>query len=96
MANPFWEEKIGWREHGNLTPSGRRAARINGQHYIIEPDLASGNRSMAGYCGQKFVIQFLGGDKATVTTRNLWGQGTIPEELRAALPDNARFLKEER
>jgi len=67
-------------------------ARIDGKHYCIKRDETS-PAHLRGFSGRKFIIEFF--DGRTVTTTNLWHQGTIPERFREELPDNARFIKEQ-
>jgi len=64
------------------------SVRIDGEHYMIAREDATG--AFRGHSGRKFTIRF--DDGRTVTTTNLWSQGTIPEEFKSDLPDNARFL----
>lgn len=67
-----------------------KIARISGNHYMIEPE-NKGKYGFRGFGGHKFVIEFF--DGRTITTTNLWHQGTIPEHFRERLPDNARFIE---
>jgi hypothetical protein len=69
--------------------------RIKGHLYDIRPELAPDPRypsstSGQGFGGRKFVVRFH--DGRVVETENLWMIGPIPEEYRAALPDNAKFV----
>jgi len=61
--------------------------RAEGQHYVICPDTTSGLR---GFGGREFTIEFF--DGRSVTSRNLWSQGTIPPHFTSRLPDNARVV----
>jgi hypothetical protein len=45
---------------------------------------------MRGYGGAKWRVQFLDGRE--VETSNLWHQGTVPEQYRRYLPDNAVLI----
>ena len=65
-----------------------KVAIINGKHYMIGPEDASG---MRGFGGQRFRILFK--DGRSVTTTNLWHQGEIPEHFRERMPDNARWVE---
>lgn len=67
-----------------------RSVRIAGKHYAIWPETDTGAR---GFGGRQFTIQF--SDGRVVRTTNLWHQGEIPEQFRAFLPDNARFVRDE-
>ena len=75
----FWIEKINIKDKPNV-------ARINNNHYVIEPN----NAFFKGYGGQEFTIKF--NDGKIVTTHNLWYQGKIPEIFRDRLPNNAKFI----
>ena len=81
----FWLEKIMWAAN-DRTDNGRRVARIHGNHYVIEPDT---QRGFQGFGGRKMVIKFHDGTE--VVSHNVWHQGTIPEHLLDALPDNATW-----
>ena len=48
-----------------------------------------GRYDFIGFSGRRFWIRFF--DGRTFSTNNLWRQGDIPLEYRAALPDNAEF-----
>ena len=76
----FWDEKLAIRD----LPT---TVRINGWHYVIEPDKSYAPSS--GHGGRRFDITFH--DGRTVTTHNLWTQGPIPAEYLARLPDNASW-----
>ena len=63
---------------------------INGECYYDEGNIDNPNRhSFLGCAGRRFWIRF--NDGRTITTNNLWCQGTIPEDFRDKLPDNAEF-----
>jgi len=79
----FWDKKIEYKDEPHMV-------RIEGQHYIIGSEFE--DPINCGYGGRKFVIKFKDGRK--VVTHNLWHQGTIPDELRNILTDNATFSKE--
>lgn len=69
----------------------KRVIVNGGRHYMIEPELPARDRSFGGFGGARHVIAFL--DGRTVTSHNLWHQGTIPERFRNRLPDNACFTR---
>ena len=52
--------------------------------------LEPGNGHSLGHAGRKFIIKQ--GDR-TWMTNNLWHDGTVPEEFRDRLPNNAEFVK---
>lgn len=80
----FWTEKV--RKKYAST-----SVRINQIHYFI--DVNEERKSHCkGFGGAKFVIKFF--DGRIVTTTNLWCQGTVPDDFRNDLPDNAEFIKE--
>ena len=53
------------------------------------------NLKCLGCDGHRFYIQMLN-NKSVFTTNNLWLQGTIPDEYRSKLPDNAKFISQEK
>jgi hypothetical protein len=65
---------------------------INGQIYTDGGNKpgADSNRVPLGFAGHIWKIER---DGEVWETNNLWSGGTIPQEHRAALPDNARFVK---
>lgn len=56
---------------------------------IYQIDSENDISSFRGFGGTKFVIHFFDGRK--VFTSNLWHNGTVPDEFRDQLPDNAEF-----
>lgn len=62
---------------------------IDGEHYVILPD--SPQRKYSGYGGREFVIKR--NDGSLVVTRNLWHQGSIPEQFKSRFTNNACFLE---
>lgn len=79
---------VNFWNHYVLRANDKDVARIGGLHYVICPGVTD-SFGFKGFGGAKFVIRFNDGRK--VTTRNLWHQGTIPDEFRDRLPDNAVF-----
>lgn len=75
----FWTGYVSQRDNPAI-------ARVNGEHYYIQPDTSSGFK---GFGGSKFTVSFKDGRE--VVTHNLWGQGRIPDRFRDRLPDNAEF-----
>jgi hypothetical protein len=69
----------------------RTIARIDGHHYVIEPDTDGGFQGMGG---RKFTIDFF--DGRSVVTHNLWSQGIIPLKWQERHPDNAQFRSAEK
>lgn len=82
----FWMEKC----HPSMRDSPM-TVRVDGTHYRIGPENQS-RLAFRGFGGREFIIQFDDGRK--VITTNLWCQGSIPEDFKDALPNNAIFLKE--
>jgi len=78
----FWNDYV-------LRANEKKIARIDGSHYVISPD--NPNAAFKGFGGREFTIKF--NDGRIVTTRNLWHQGTIPEDFKNRLPDNAVFVQ---
>lgn len=93
----YWQMYILARQHGDLTASGDKVARINGRHYTIGRKKPHTHLELrqAGFGGREFRIRFVSGPHAgqTVVTHNLWSQGAIPDEFRIQLPDNAEFVR---
>ena len=90
----FWQEKIMWKENGDIAGTSRKCVRINGSHYLVAPEDEKG---MRGFGGSKFHIRWIEGPfkgQEAITT-NLWHQGEIPVFLRSQLPDNAEWVKGE-
>jgi len=64
---------------------------IGGELYGDAGDQPKAKRKdFLGHAGQQFTIEK---DGKIWTTNNLWSGGTIPEEFRDRLPDNAKFVK---
>ena len=76
----YWMERVKNRD-------SKRQVIAKGVVYQIgdENDISS----FRGFSGAKFVIHFF--DKRKVFTSNLWHNGTVPDEFRGLLPDNAEF-----
>jgi len=81
----FWKRLITLRDNSDHVV-------VNGTHYTIGPEDSSIRRQWRGFHGDRYVIKFR--DGRTVTSTNLWCQGTIPLQYRDELPDNAEFVKE--
>lgn len=93
FSKDFWNEKVKWKENNDETLDGLPVARIDGEHHVLDFENATG--SFRGCAGAEFFIKFLSGkykDKIFRTT-NLWCQGTIPEEYKDVLADNAEFIE---
>jgi len=80
----FWLERVRWGEENDQTQ-----VIVNGHHYTIGID-DSNDFGPKGFGGRQFVVQFF--DGRLISTNNLWTQGTIPNQFREMLPDNAVFL----
>ena len=80
----FWLERVRWGEENDRTQ-----VIVNGHHYTIGID-DSNDFGPKGFGGRQFVVQFF--DGRLISTNNLWSQGTIPNQFREILPDNAVFL----
>lgn len=64
---------------------------INGRSYYVADENATG--PFRGFDGSLFKIKKHSGE--IITTTNLWWQGSIPEEFREKIPNNAEWYKEE-
>ncbi|MEV8636430.1 hypothetical protein AB0395_32735 [Streptosporangium sp. NPDC051023] len=62
-----------------------RRVVVDGEHYLI----GDGADSFRGFGGRRHDIEFF--DGRTVTTRDLWHQGTVPPKWRERYPDNAKW-----
>ena len=80
MNDKFWTEKLDIKDEPD-------AARIDGEHYMIAPE----SWKSKGFGGAEHRIRF--DDGRVVTTTNLWHQGTIPEDMREQLPNNAHWVR---
>lgn len=81
----FWLQKL---EYPDAVTEIR--AIIDGEHYLAFPET---DCLIKGFGGRKFIIQFF--DGRVIESHDLWHQGTIPDQFREMLPDNAVFLPEE-
>ena len=76
----YWLERV-------KNKDSKRQVVAKGVVYQIENE--NDRSSSRGFAGAKFVIHFFDGRK--VFTSNLWHNGTVPDEFRDQLPDNAEF-----
>jgi hypothetical protein len=85
-ADQFWVDRL-----NRFAENPSIYAIVEHTFYTIraEPSIDT-DKSFLGHGGYEFRIKFHDGRK--VVTHNLWNGGTIPENFRAALPDNAVFL----
>lgn len=67
-------------------------AVVKGHFYSIGPENPRTPRKYRGFGGDRYVVRF--NDGRMVTSTNMWYAGTIPEQFRGQLPDNAEFVKE--
>lgn len=74
----FWTEKINAKKR-----SFHRYPVVNGEMFRVGND----TDYVKGFCGTKFCIKFF--DGAVVYTNNLWHNGTIPDNFKKSLPDDA-------
>ena len=74
----FWAEKIDVKKR-----SFHRYPVVNGEMFHIGND----TDYVKGFCGTKFCIKFF--DGTVVYTDNLWHNGTIPDNFKKILPDDA-------
>lgn len=64
---------------------------IDGESYWVGDENKRRDREFRGFDGRKFTIQKFG--EEPFETTNLWANGTVPEEYRSRLPDNAVFVR---
>ena len=74
----FWAEKIDVKKR-----SFHHYPVVNGEMFHIGND----TDYVKGFCGTKFCIKFF--DGTVVYTDNLWHNGTIPDNFKKILPDDA-------
>lgn len=67
---------------------------IDGVCYYLDRNDLWGRPGWQGFAGRRFRIRFLETGEIIETT-NLWHNGTIPDEFRDLLPDNAEFVEKE-
>lgn len=79
-----------WQQIANTNNKGRLV--INGQIYSDGGNSPNSRRDFLGFGGYKWKIER---DGVKWGTNNLWSGGTIPNEYRRLLPDNAKFIKEQ-
>ena len=80
-----------WRTHlENDKTDPRVVVTEKYEHYLIGPeDYAIKRGPGRGFDGHKFYVDYL--DGRTVTTTNLWSQGTIPPRWRRRFTPNANI-----
>ena len=76
----FWNDQLQDRENAFV---------INGEHYRI--GTATKPSRSNGMGGDFHRIKTFTGQ--VIDTVDLWHQGTVPEEFRSLLPDNAKFVR---
>lgn len=83
----FWEQKVYWKELGDVTSDGEKCVRVEGSHFVIGDE----DSKWKGHSGRKFKVTFIDGPHKghEVITTNLWHQGKIDDEFLSELPDNA-------
>ncbi|MFF2411796.1 hypothetical protein [Streptomyces sp. NPDC058092] len=92
FACRYWEERVRWAESDGMMPaSGSEPAgliaRVDGQHYVLQPFNTTRQSQWLGHRGQVFTFRFTDGRR--VTSNDVWCQGEIPAHFRDRLPDNA-------
>lgn len=90
FTRDFWNEKVNWKESGDVTEDQEKVVRHNGEHYVIATEGFSNNMYL-GHGGRKVRITFHSGPHAgkVIDTNNLWSQGSIEPEFLPLLEDNA-------
>lgn len=78
----FWNEIVRTKEQHIF---------INGECYTDGGDEIT-FLNLMGFGGRKFYIQFHSGE--ILETNNLWYRGTVPDEYKEKLKDNAIFCSE--
>lgn len=76
----FWNEVVKEKEEHLV---------INGECYYNE---TKPNSTYRGFGGRNFKIRKF--DGTIIETSNLWNRGTVPDEYKDLLPNNAEWVKE--
>ncbi len=79
----FWLKKIAISAEDEA-----RRVIVGGEHFMIRLEETG---PFKGFGGRQFAVLFL--DGRIVETSNLWHQGTVSEQFREMLPDNAVFIQ---
>ncbi len=79
----FWLKKIAISAEDKA-----RRVIVDGQHYRLG---LNNTGAFKGFGGRQFTILFH--DGRIIETSNLWHQGTVSEQFREMLPDNAVFIQ---
>lgn len=92
FLNTFWNEKVVWKNIGDVTEEGAKTVRCNGSHYVIGTEGFTDGPYL-GLGGRKIRITFTDGPHKgqVVDTNNLWCQSEIDQEFKELLPDNAEI-----
>lgn len=87
MINEYWEErKIA------LQRDPKAFVVIDGECYYVEDE--NDTNPYRGHDGRPFTILFNDGE--VIHTTNLWYNGEVPEEYKPYIPNNAKFIKEDK
>jgi hypothetical protein len=79
-------------QRSDKTADKDRFVIVDGKHYAIGNESAPGPSHCRGFGGSRFRIRFH--DGRYVESTNLWHQGTITDDFRADMPDNAVFVRD--
>lgn len=78
-----------WYQIANSTDKTRLV--INGRTYKDGGNSPNSRKDFLGFGGHKWKIER---DGVVFETNNLWSGGTVPNEFRSMLPDNAIFVQD--
>lgn len=78
-----------WADEIPRVQTNQKCAVIDKKRYTIGDE--SPSIKHRGFGGHKHVIKFFD-DRGTITTTNLWYQGTVPEHLKDQMPNTAVFV----
>jgi len=79
----FWDDIAQTKDYAD-------SVRIDGTQYHIGREEYKYSNEFRGFGGRIFHIKF--NDGREITTTNLWCNGTIPENFKDILQDNAIFM----
>jgi hypothetical protein len=84
LGNPFWDDQLADRSN---------AVVIGSVHYRIGKHIANIKPSLLGFGGRHSTIRMIDTGEI-IETNDLWHQGTVPEEYRELMPNNAEFVQQ--
>lgn len=85
-----------WQDLYNKKKDDPRWLRIEGESWVAGPVASGFNRSMNFVgCGGR-VMTAIKNNGEVITSNNWWHQGDVPECFKELMPDNAKWLNEDK